>query len=144
MDATELRIGNLVLDTGEDGGVIKIEQIREMTDSKIGNMSISFYGLKGGYCTTSLEESQNELEEDKIIQPILLTEEWLVKFGFEKKKQAGRLYDYYYIKNGLYYSNMDFHQWVYKNKSLEDVALKHVHQLQNLYHALTNEELTAV
>jgi hypothetical protein len=78
----------------------------------------------------------------KCHHPISLTEEWLVKFGFELKKvsMGGREYegwrnfsfhlDTNYIKNTLFY------HWMGGN-----IEIKHVHQLQNLYFALTNEEL---
>ena len=74
-------------------------------------------------------------------KPIKITESYLVGLGFEKKKQPGRLYDYYYIKNGFYFSFIDFHKVVYKNNALEEVDCTYVHQLQNLYYRLSGEEL---
>jgi hypothetical protein len=73
------------------------------------------------------------------IKPIPLTEEWLLKFGFEKD---GIYYENAHLqlskmtsKNGYdcYCTDLDF--------SIFMTELKHVHQLQNLYFALTNEEL---
>ena len=67
-------------------------------------------------------------------KPIQLTEEWLVKFGFIKRTPTG-----YYFDMGRMSINLpDFE---YKNIRI-DVKLKYVHQLQNLYFALTGEELT--
>ena len=67
---------------------------------------------------------------------IPLTPEWLEKFGFEKDAYQS---DLWYIKNG------DFLIIEYPNERLnweQKVNLIHVHQLQNLYFALTGEELT--
>lgn len=68
--------------------------------------------------------------------PIPLTEEWLLKFGFKLIRRAN-------------YINCDFDEWSLGEFELEDFIyrgsvekeLKHVHQLQNLYFALTGEEL---
>lgn len=69
--------------------------------------------------------------------PIKLTEEWLEKFGFVSNPYEDR-----YEKN-------DFHIHCDKTKGFLDlwvtncrVDLKSVHQLQNLYFALTGDELT--
>ena len=63
------------------------------------------------------------------IKPIPLTEEWLLKFGLMS------------IKTELgFWNNGDAIYFSYGfEKSIE---LKYVHQLQNLYFALTGEELT--
>lgn len=69
------------------------------------------------------------------LQPIPLTEEWLVKFGFEKK----RGWD-----DSPFYKKNDVDIYIVSDKSFTnelDVPIKHVHQLQNLYYALTGEEL---
>ena len=141
IQARELRIGNYLFDSLEDSGVIQITEIKQMTPNKIGNMSISYYGVNGGYCTTSLEENITDNEiEDYFIQPIPLTEEWLLKFGFKKD---GIYYENAHLqlskmtsKNGYdcYCTDLDF--------SIFMTELEHVHSLQNLYFALTNEELT--
>ena len=83
-------------------------------------------------------------------KPILLTEEWLIKFGFG-------LHEYPGIGRGktLYFEvdNIKHSVEVYFPRnvnidvvvSLDDKMYKHiqyVHQLQNLYFALTGEELT--
>ena len=72
--------------------------------------------------------------------PVLLTEEWLRKFGFER------------FPWGLVKGNLLFRDDL-KNPcetlTLEigngfRTEIKYVHQLQNLYYALTNEELTVL
>jgi len=71
------------------------------------------------------------------IEPIPLTEEWLVKFGFEIKQ--GRFGNEYFGKINLYTASDKKIVFCY------DDCLKginYVHQLQNLYFALIGEELT--
>ena len=80
------------------------------------------------------------------IKPIPLTEEWLIKFGV---KHRVLLIDKDYfssIKLDLYIGDI-WYLWGqrFKNQSLLDSILlaeiKYVHQLQNIYFALTGEEL---
>lgn len=76
-------------------------------------------------------------------EPIPLTEEWLIKFGFESINthglvtfDKGRLSIHLpcsHYKNGRTY----FNSWC-----IIEHSVKYVHQLQNLYFALTGEELT--
>lgn len=76
--------------------------------------------------------------QDDYYKPIPLTEEWLVKFGFAMyPRQAYDLYTkesegvLFTIKGGdrFYYSKFE---------------IKYAHQLQNIYFALTGEELEYV
>ena len=72
-------------------------------------------------------------------EPIPLTEEWLLKFGFvnggksdfDKKKLSIHLPSFYYTNGRTFYNS-----W-----RIMDYSVKSVHQLQNLYFALTGEEL---
>jgi hypothetical protein len=72
------------------------------------------------------------------IQPIPLTEEWLLKFGFIKKNGYG------FIKKDLagniFYSVETKEHFMFQYHDLR-IKIKHVHQLQNIYFALTGEEL---
>jgi len=74
-------------------------------------------------------------------EPIPLTEEWLMNFGFELINN-----DYWQSRS----LELKLHWTVNKNKMIPEFNdkrlivgydFKHVHQLQNLYFALTNEEL---
>lgn len=80
------------------------------------------------------------------LHPIPLTEEWLVKFGFERTEDE--------IHGEItwdYQRDIDSHEcWAEWNErgQLEGVIvdcvnrlIKYVHELQNLYFALTGEEL---
>ena len=68
-------------------------------------------------------------------EPIELTEEWLIKFGHESSfipdlYEIGKLS--FYIDDGIC--------WI--DVFGDSIEIKYVHQLQNLYFALTGKELT--
>jgi hypothetical protein len=72
--------------------------------------------------------------------PIPLTEEWLLKLGFQK------LYDNYYLLyvgsfKINYYYNFSGSTWKFMLEE-ELLDIKSVHELQNLYYSLTKKELT--
>lgn len=66
-------------------------------------------------------------------EPEPLTEEWLFKFGFKK------VYHYYYLNNARH---MGFNEEYGFFNVTNDIQIEYVHQLQNLYFAITGEELT--
>lgn len=112
MKAEELRIGNLVA--------------HEPTIDDWENIIVK--------CGTIVK---CEISPDSF-EPILLTEEWLERFGFEEVIVEG--YPIYISRNGFtveYYSD----ESIFLILNFE-VKVKYVHQLQNLYFALTGEELT--
>jgi len=76
----------------------------------------------------------NAIEMQQLrVEPIPLTEEWLLKFGFYKSNVTARI-DLYPEDDGVYfYFNID---------PAKRVKIEYVHQLQNLFFALTGEELT--
>lgn len=123
MNAKELRIGNLVNTTK---GVAKIGIIDE-----------SINGEFCGIVSNDDESIYMRLPYDGEIQPIPLTEEWLLKFGFNKFP-ASNLWDRDDFWT-LYYST-EKKKWIFDHL---EMSIKYVHQLQNLYFALTGEELTA-
>ena len=71
-------------------------------------------------------------------KPIPITEEWLLKFGFFKHNNA-----YVLEKPNENIMNFKFSIWsdFTYNSSEFPVELKYVHQLQNLYFALTGTHL---
>lgn len=110
MKASELRIGNFI----------------ENTDSQMASyMVVNADVIK-----------QNEHTMYSSLEPISLTEKWLLKFGFvfDINLWHNRI-ALYPQKNGFSY-NVNF----FEHENLEDVLF--VHTLQNLYFALTGEELT--
>lgn len=95
-------------------------------------------------------------DDNSNVEPIPLTEEWLIKFGFEKviyeSDETGYGTDYELEIKGvgcISYSD-DFSCALFgsKESSKDELGFlpnwdncKHVHSLQNLYFALTGEEL---
>jgi hypothetical protein len=111
MKASELRIGNWFKEDMTLGGFSQItaEQILDLYDDPL----------------------------DDFYQPIPLTEDWLLKFGFESDgiEWWNGVLSLGIYKDGLYYCpTEDIHYRLGKE-------FKYVHQLQNLHHALTDEEL---
>lgn len=114
MKASDLRIGNLV-EQGEVRGIINFRVF-------VGDEAIHISNIK----------------------PIPLTEEILLKCGFENN------YDvlYFYLDNdnyslcynpkGFFISTFDDDEQI---SSINVPDFKHLHQLQNLYYAITNQEL---
>ena len=69
--------------------------------------------------------------------PIPLTEEWLIKLGFIKNDSTT------FEKNGYYFDLEDttfYNDWP-SNASTLNKNVQYLHQIQNLYFALTGEEL---
>ena len=115
MKATELRIGNLV------------------KRSRHSNWQERHWGeeIEVGYnemYLCSLQETTDWYE------PIPLTEKWLLKFGFKHIKTNNCIY--------WFLNNVDVWELNGGFANDLDLPIQHVHQLQNLYYALTNKELT--
>ena len=124
MEAKDLRIGNLVNSHG--GGDINFcEKGQPRHLSVITSLGDSIISWR------SIDEPPNYTHSS--IEPIPLTEEWLLKFGFVKDKLTN--FDYYKDDFEIHLPNY----FKYKDSILNKI--KHVHQLQNLYHALTGKEL---
>ncbi len=121
MEANELRIGNLI----KEG---KVEQIDNSIDEV-------YYSGDGYYQSTYCCN----------LNPIPLTEEWLLKFGFEKNFE--NLIEILINKNqSLHFDKTDNCMSLYIPINHEFIYLvfkhiKYVHQLQNLYFSLTGTEL---
>ncbi len=116
MEIEKLRLGNIV-----EQGYISTIQYQD--------------GYMGCYIHKHCYDSScGDWYKSKDITPIELNEEWLVKFGAKKL-------DYkQYNLNGLIIQKKKngYMTWVNNNLPVE---IKHVHRLQNLYFALTGEEL---
>ena len=121
MKAEELRIGNLVNHFDQIIGVDGIDDL-DVFNKDCGEIPLHS------------------------IQPIPLTEEWLLKFGancigakgwnFISVNKADTSYIYFNPNGvGLAIDNGT-------TENAIEVEIKYVHQLQNLYFALTGEELT--
>jgi hypothetical protein len=72
------------------------------------------------------------------IKPIPLTEQWLIDFGFKNVslgewEKGDIILDNEYTDKGIWN--------IVEDSQCLNINVKHVHQLQNLYFALTNKEL---
>ena len=74
-----------------------------------------------------------------LVKPIPLTEEWLLKFGF--KKDTMSFWGGWLSPSFDLGSQLRIRTYSEDTYQMREVRLKHVHQLQNLYFALTGEEL---
>ncbi len=135
MDAKELRIGNLVkinnsLLIETENEIYKIIGFNERTDWE-------FPDSDGVISLQHIESIRTYSQFSQFIEPIPLTEEWLLKFGFE--------YDsIIWGKELLMLSPNEtfFNIWVETlTYGRLEIEMRYVHQLQNLYFALTGEEL---
>jgi len=133
MKAQDLRIGNYV--NFKNRNDIYYCEVQALCSN--GGIDINRY-FKDGI--------DNDWQPEVIdnITPIPLTEEWLIKFGFEKNIHGVMLKLGNCTNSVLFFnSNSGQLRLIESNcKILTHDGLKYVHQLQNLYFALTNEELT--
>lgn len=125
MELKDLKIGNIVLDSS--GNYYAIEEIKRDNENIIHK--------KGEYrlLTRTLGFKNLTTYEDLIesFNPVLLTEEILLKCGFEIEKG----YAYNLAKSG------DIKIYFGENFFYNSTPIKHLHQLQNLYWCLCGEEL---
>lgn len=116
IEAQELRIGNWINSSAHFGEIQVSAILKDGVnpfDWGQGNHCIHFYDT---------------------IAPIKITEEWLINFGFES-------FDLRFRHLGNFVIHNEGENFFYKTRTTE-IKIKHVHQLQNLYFALTGEELT--
>jgi hypothetical protein len=83
---------------------------------------------------------------NKHINPIPLTEELLIKLKFKERKEIINFSEWYIGENPI------TNDWLFVIKQFKDEnkfffkngfhIIKYIHELQNLYYALTKEELT--
>ena len=102
---------------------------------RIGN-TILYKGVEVNITADDFIEFERNLLD--LSKPIPLTEEWLIKFGFGE----------YFLNDGYRLNNFvlddDFRFHVIDSTDYGVIVarnIKHVHQLQNLYFALTGKEL---
>jgi hypothetical protein len=122
MKESELRIGNLIFDNHREIVVdVDINILRSITNNN-----------------------------PCLYKPIPLTEEWLLKFGFEKLNT--KMSDCFVFQKGLWRvaikDNIEkTYEWVLWHERISPPTwclsrFEYLHQLQNLYFSLTGEELT--
>lgn len=129
----DFRIGNLVLD--EDGELCKIEQLSSEKMECFQQVS----NVENKSCISTKYPSN--------IYAIELTEEWLLKAGFEKDDSGVDMFDQDYCEwyqkefpvIGIICQSHD-KEYIF-DENTDTLRLKYVHQLQNLYFALKGSEL---
>ena len=148
MESTDLRIGNYVY----------YENTTHIISGIMGNKIYSWW-VKDGIAVIEYEQkdiggAQVENPYMDVIsqyEPIPLTEEWLLKLGFSLKdykegyigiehKAGGIITDFvltYPKVMGEFQKHFAWEHSKWKYNTIE-----YVHQLQNLFYILTNEELT--
>jgi hypothetical protein len=75
------------------------------------------------------------------LNPIPITDQWLVSFGFEKIDNPNHTPNWIWVKNGNVWVYQKFKDGSFKLVAYKLTTTPSVHQLQNLYFALTGEEL---
>lgn len=127
MKASELRIGNTIASSGNPSNI---------DTWVIGNVvSISSLDTEFEQIEIETEEEFTWFFKDNYFG-IPLTEEWLLNFGAERYEFDNGQLNQYRISNRLFVFRDGF--WTDYGSSK---SLRYVHQLQNLYFALTGEEL---
>ena len=114
MKAEELRIGNWVR--------IKDEEVKTHAQ------------VEG---TGNLQHVAGQLWSIEELEPIPLTEEWLERFNVEWsdwRVTYNKTIDAYEVERK--YTSMYGEEWVFMSN------VRYIHEFQNIYHALTGEELT--
>lgn len=134
MKANELRIGNFVRNNMNGEILIAIDILCD------GINTGKYEGLNYAF-----------------IEPIPLTEEWLLKLGFrEIKRRTHEFEEIFYGKSiikdspdhlemlvvAMPFNHCHVGEFLIEDDYLMNIHVNYVHQLQNLYFALTNEELT--
>lgn len=119
MKANELRIGNLV---DSPDGICPIIEIDGY--SKRAVIHDEEYNDRNGYLLSTLK-------------PIPITEERLVKWGFNKDKSTRNLlFDY-----TIYFERQGNQLFLCNNQTKVQYLIEWVHEAQNIHFALTGEEL---
>lgn len=75
-------------------------------------------------------------------EPIPLNENWLIKFGFEEEvKNIDSPMPRFVVWRKEIFTYNTIHGWWIDGKQISGLKCEYVHQLQNLYFAITGDEL---
>ena len=137
IDVKDLRIGSLVSQNGSYGYVYSIESPEPKNNKRFSDKVV-----------ITLFDNGLEVVPINEIKPILLTEEFLSKFGAIPHYNLN--YDYFTFELVTDFRMTNYLLKKQKDGSFEFTSkegsfernIKHVHQLQNLFYALTGQELT--
>ena len=106
----------------------------------------NYYELKGSVLGGGVCQLKNlndfvhigNLIERDLVKPIILTNKWLINFGFKETKEDKKLK--WFTKDGLDIVLGEENFIVFDHLVLKHI--KYVHQFQNLYFSLRQNELT--
>jgi hypothetical protein len=133
MKAEELRIGNLIMLENDllpetKGEIYKVAGFQSRFD-------LSFPDSTGVIFLDHIKSIRTYNQFDEFVIPIPLTEEWLLKLGFDPEEDG-----YVHPEEPLFIIDSDLsHIW---DASYTGAKIDNIHQLQNLFFALTGNELT--
>jgi hypothetical protein len=141
MKVSELRIENLFYKIDRTQKVHMPIEV-PMVVAEIGIPFVKFYPLG-----TPIEQVTKYFDVELFsMTPIPLTEEWLLKFGFEEEKESDNFSKWWIGENPL------THDWLFLIKQHKSTNIffyengynevKSIHHLQNLFNAITQTELT--
>lgn len=134
LNEKDLRIGNLILFNDDNNTACTIESIKRDFDDEPYSVEIKF--KDGMFSDVNIED----------IKPIALTSEWLLNLGFTFS-EAFKDHFYKHIEGQKLFSVFPFSTKPFCRITEGDFAVynmpcRFIHQLQNLYFALTGKELT--
>ncbi len=125
---------------------IKVEEVRIGNHFKCHDLPITVCEIKqDGFVCTYNDKLYFNMGD---CEPIKLDNDILIKCGFEKHKNSNEYWNYWVLKNGWHIS-----EWIQPNQMAgfeeqgvcywgeEFNPVKYLHQLQNLFYALTNTEI---
>jgi hypothetical protein len=135
--AKDLRIGNKFMMAG--GKMVQtVFDIKDNTDRGRMYTESESYRAKYSHLITCIENG-NQYHPFEI-DGVPITEEWLLKLGFNSIDSDPDIL--YYTKNNVALNAFGDHSKIWLRYVSNTIEIKSVHQLQNLYFALTGEELT--
>jgi hypothetical protein len=137
IDITTLRLGNLLLYNNEPHYVSFLSL--DIDDEYQELIGVTPFGKRSGEKNDWIRALGDSLK------PIPITEEWLIKCGFEKGpayEPEGITYKKRIGISPVAISTTERYRYLWIDEKLIHHNHQHVHQLQNLYFALTGEELT--
>jgi hypothetical protein len=131
MKASELRIGNL------------LEFSNGIQPTKTVTVGRRFFS------SASIEKEDGDFEITGYYKPIALNEIWLQKLGFKKKGSEWKLFPCAEVQIIVFNEN-DYNGVMFYTRTIHTdytpiycgSQINYVHQLQNLYYALTSVELS--
>jgi len=129
MNVNDLRIGNLIkpIPNEKEEIINTISYVEGVTNDGF----IFTNGFRLGYYS-----------DNEDFEPIQITEEWLIKFGFKKSAESEWYNLPYFQIEIVVDKNNDFTFCVANNFVIKHV--KYIHELQNLYYSIKGIELQLI